>query len=173
MTSNGNGHQKETLNASSNDGSDSDEELNARQMLDKYADMNDSMSADPDYVPQETDGDSTDSDFPTDSDEEKTESQRKLNGIKFMIVNFYRIALLIIILADDRDDSKITSGNVDKSNVINSQWLCDEKTLEKVTKFLEEAQAVDLKNFNDEIFYSPIGERKYSAACFNFYALYL
>lgn len=92
MTSNGNGHQKETLNASSNDGSDSDEELNARQMLDKYADMNDSMSADPDYVPQETDGDSTDSDFPTDSDEEKTESQRKLNGIKFMIVNFYRIA---------------------------------------------------------------------------------
>lgn len=84
MTSNGNGCHKDSLNVS--DG-ESDEDLNAKQMLDKYGDLNDSATVDPDYVPSEDedDGDSTDSDIPSDSDEEKTESQRKLNGKKLII----------------------------------------------------------------------------------------
>lgn len=49
--------------------------------------MNDSMTADPDYIPQDSDddGNSTSTDLTSDSDEEKTESQRKLNGKKFII----------------------------------------------------------------------------------------
>jgi hypothetical protein len=72
-----NGRHKEALNVSA---SESDEDLNANQLLDKYADMNDSMTADPDYNPPESDNDSTGTDFTSDSDMEKTESQRKLNG---------------------------------------------------------------------------------------------
>lgn len=80
MTSNGNGRHKETLNVSSSE-SDSDEGMNVRELLDKYTEVNDS-EADPDYVlsGSENDRDSSTFDFTSDSDEERTESQKKLNG---------------------------------------------------------------------------------------------
>lgn len=62
--------------------SDSDDDLNANEMLDKYANLDDSLRVDPDFDLREVDEDSTDdsSSSTSDSDDGKTESQRKLNS---------------------------------------------------------------------------------------------
>ena len=62
--------------------SDSDDDLNASEMLDKYANLEDSLRVDPDFELREVDEDSTDdsSSSTSDSDDGKTESQRKLNS---------------------------------------------------------------------------------------------
>lgn len=63
------------------DGDSSDEGLNTIEKLDKYANLKDSPSVDPDYVPvDESSSEDTSSDGELDTEEEKTESQRTLNG---------------------------------------------------------------------------------------------
>lgn len=64
--------------------SDTDDDLNTTEMLDKYANLDDSLRVDPDYEMKEVDEDSTDENESgssnSDSDDGKTESQRKLNS---------------------------------------------------------------------------------------------
>lgn len=65
--------------------SDSDENLNAHEMLEKYANLDDSQTIDPDYEPDERKNlnetvDSIDSSEDEEQQEEKFESPRKFNG---------------------------------------------------------------------------------------------
>ncbi|KAG5679367.1 hypothetical protein PVAND_008937 [Polypedilum vanderplanki] len=69
--------EKEDLNSSSSFSSNSDNELNAMELIDKYGELN--SSCDPDYKP---DINSTFDSSITDEETEKTESQNELNDDK-------------------------------------------------------------------------------------------
>lgn len=76
-----NGNHKKSLNVDESDESESDDDLNITELLDKYANLDDSLRVDPDYELKEVDENSTDdSSSISDSDDGKTESQRKLNS---------------------------------------------------------------------------------------------
>lgn len=57
----------------------SDEDLQTTDLLDKYANRGDSYAKDPDFEPGEEPS-SEDISSDVDTEEEKTESQKKLNG---------------------------------------------------------------------------------------------
>lgn len=70
--------KKNSLNEIDDDSSDGD--LNTKEMLDKYEKVKDSLD-DPDYVPSSDEEVSSDEfSSEVDTEEEKTESQKKLNG---------------------------------------------------------------------------------------------
>lgn len=64
------------------DGDSSDDaEATTSEMLEQFAKLKDSPSVDPDYEPgEEPSSEDVSSDGDLDTEEEKTESQRKLNG---------------------------------------------------------------------------------------------
>lgn len=72
---------KNSLNEIDGDSSGSDDEMTTEQLLDEYAKIEDS-SADPDWVPGDSEPSSEEisSEGEIDTEEEKTESQKKLNG---------------------------------------------------------------------------------------------
>jgi len=62
------------------DGDSSDDGLDTNEMLEQYSKLKDSPSVDPDYEPEEEVSSEDITDGELDTEEEKTESQRKLNG---------------------------------------------------------------------------------------------
>lgn len=59
------------------------------------------------------------------------------------------------------------SSDVDKSNDSKSQLSSAEQTLERISKILEEVQTASLRSCPDDIFYSPIGERRRTSEVFS------
>lgn len=72
--------KKNSLNEIDDDDS-SDDDLNTQEKLDEYAKQDDNVVSDPDYVPvSEPSSDEISISSDVDTEEEKTESQKQLNG---------------------------------------------------------------------------------------------
>ena len=75
-----NGHDKRSLDISS---SDTDDDLNTNEMLEKHANAEDSLAADPDYEPNESGNlDTTLDSIDSDNDEDGRENNEELQGKK-------------------------------------------------------------------------------------------
>lgn len=73
-----NGRDKRSLDVSS---SDSDDDLNTKEMLEKYANAEDSLVADPDYEPNESANlDTTLESIDSENDEDEKENIEELEG---------------------------------------------------------------------------------------------
>lgn len=143
---NGNSRLKRSLNQVEED--DIFDELNTVELLEKYAEEPDTSSMDPDYVVEDdqlSEANSTE----TDSDEEKTESQKRLND---GTTQGY---------SSDNDGSLRDKSKNENCFTLDPSQLTDLET-ELVTKILKHFK--DTYNLpspsvgGDEIFYSPIGE---------------
>jgi hypothetical protein len=145
------------------------------QLLEKYDDLN--SSADPDYVPNSSNLDSTiDSTLGTDEERGKTESQMELNGEherSSLLNNFILIPLLLFSDINEVHDSNTYSSDIersDKSNESNASQMTEleKEIMAKILDYFKENHNFPPTNDNfPEIFYSPLGEKSifYRYAC--------
>lgn len=113
--------KKNSLNEIDDDADDdsTDDDLTTIEKLDEYLKLKDDTSADPDYKQQETSSSTDGSSILTeiDSEEEKTESQKKLNGEEVLISK-----KLFIACAFQRHRRELTSRVMDRSTATLPTW---------------------------------------------------
>jgi hypothetical protein len=125
-----------------------DDELNTAEMLEKYADKK-NLSTDPDYVAEEEPS-SEDISTESDSDEERTESQKRLND---KTTNGF---------SSDKDESlRGKSKKETHFTTLDPTQFTDleNELVEKILKHLKDNNNFpQSSNDDNEIFFSPIGE---------------
>ncbi|KAG5679368.1 hypothetical protein PVAND_008937 [Polypedilum vanderplanki] len=152
--------EKEDLNSSSSFSSNSDNELNAMELIDKYGELN--SSCDPDYKP---DINSTFDSSITDEETEKTESQNELNDDKSKAT--------VETKSDAATEEDIKHNEIeDKSNdfiSLSPEQMSRLQTeiITKILNYLKENPnfASNTNNNTPEIFYSPIDSPNGNVEC--------
>lgn len=175
--------KKNSLNDIDGDGTSGDEEMKTVEMLEQYSKIKDSPSVDPDYEPEEEpSSEEVSSDGDLDTEEEKTESQRKLNGEHKANV-FESLSWTTSLITVGEDELNLSKNGSFQG--YSSDHQTREKSKKKAGLSLNEQELAELENqlvmkimkhfksaYNytptsdagaqgeggNDVFYSPIGE---------------